>query len=157
MRWQSVYWTIGALVASMIAGLIAVAAAAAPIVQSTLGYPAGEEIYAVLASICHQYPTRSFWLLERPMAICARCFSMYISFCIVIIMSITSQRVFVHLSQIPTVVILALMTPLVLDGAMQGLAFYESVNLARLTTGILFGVGIGALFLRTGQLGKADA
>ena len=49
----------------------------APVVQELFGYPNGENIYALLSNICHQYPLNSFWIFERPFAICARCFSAY--------------------------------------------------------------------------------
>lgn len=45
----------------------------APIGNSVVGYPSGEWLYNTLSLICHQFPTRSFWLFEHPMALCARC------------------------------------------------------------------------------------
>jgi uncharacterized membrane protein len=45
----------------------------APVAQTMLGYPSGELGYRVLFNICHQYPLRSFWILDHPMAICTRC------------------------------------------------------------------------------------
>jgi uncharacterized membrane protein len=53
--------------------LLAAAAVSSPVQQHLMGYPAGEQIYAALGPICHQYPTRSFWIFGRPFALCARC------------------------------------------------------------------------------------
>ena len=57
-------------------GIIAMASLA-PVIQEMIGYPSGENIYSLLSNICHQYPLNSFWIFERPFAICARCFSAY--------------------------------------------------------------------------------
>ena len=45
----------------------------APVGNSVVGHPNGEWFYKSLSPICHQFPTRSFWLFEHPMALCARC------------------------------------------------------------------------------------
>ena len=45
----------------------------APVGNSVVGYPNGEWFYKALVPICHQFPTRSFWLFDHPMALCARC------------------------------------------------------------------------------------
>ena len=45
----------------------------APVGNSVVGHPNGEWFYKALSPICHQFPTRSFWLFEHPMALCARC------------------------------------------------------------------------------------
>lgn len=43
------------------------------------------EISAKLTSLymysCHQQPTKSFWILGYPMALCARCFGVYLGTC----------------------------------------------------------------------------
>jgi uncharacterized membrane protein len=58
-------------------GVILVAALAAPVSQATLGYPSGEFFYESLFPICHQYPTRSLWILGQPCGLCARCLGGY--------------------------------------------------------------------------------
>jgi len=50
----------------------------APIIHALFGFPIGEYGYQLLFNICHQYPLRSFWLLDHPMAICARCTDGYL-------------------------------------------------------------------------------
>ncbi|UCF36610.1 MAG: DUF2085 domain-containing protein [Acidobacteriota bacterium] len=37
-------------------------------------------LYAPFASICHQIPARSISVLGHPMAVCARCFGLYLGF-----------------------------------------------------------------------------
>ena len=73
---HTVFWVLKGITRWSIAVVslfLAAAAAGAPIQQHLLGYPAGEQIYAFLSPICHQYPTRSLWIVGRPFALCARC------------------------------------------------------------------------------------
>ena len=74
--------------------MILVAAVAAPSGNGLLGYPSGERFYSFLSDICHQFPTRSFWLFDHPLAICARCTGGYLG--------ITAGFVAVLLSKGPT-------------------------------------------------------
>lgn len=82
---------------------------------------------------CHARPDRSFYFRGKQFPICARC---------------TGELVGM-LSGIPIVicfgcpsfwVALLMMLPLVVDGFTQRLTAYESTNMRRLFTGILFGI-----------------
>jgi len=43
------------------------------------GFPtAAYAIYTGFHSACHQLPERSFWLFGAPLAVCARCFGLYL-------------------------------------------------------------------------------
>lgn len=77
--------TIYGLIFIIFSGSIVGMAFMAPVIQELFGYPNGENIYALLSNICHQYPLNSFWILDRPFAICARCFSAYFA---ILIMSL---------------------------------------------------------------------
>lgn len=57
--------------------VILAVAIAAPLAQAILGYPSGEPFYESLYSICHQYPSRSIWILGHPCALCSRCLGGY--------------------------------------------------------------------------------
>ena len=71
----------GALIVRIVISALALSLVAlaflAPTIQTFVGYPAGESIYAILANICHQFPTRSLWLFSRPAGLCARCVGVY--------------------------------------------------------------------------------
>ena len=66
-------------------------ASLAPVIQEIFGYPNGENFYSLLSNICHQYPLNSFWIFERPFAICARCFSAYLAILIMAILFIKNR------------------------------------------------------------------
>lgn len=144
----------GFIIFSLFSGVV-LSAVFAPIIQKIYGYPAGEQIYSFFWHICHQYPTRSFWVLQYPFAICSRCTGGYIGVSLAAFIfyydiyseneklkQIMAQRFFFG----------ALFLLIgVLDGLCQALGFYDSGNLARLLSGLIGGIGIFYL-LYPGQL-----
>lgn len=89
---------------------------------------------------CHAIPGRSFHFCGRPFPICARC---------------TGELAGVLIG-IPTMIVLGIprfwvavlmMLPLIVDGTVQRLTPYESTNIRRLATGILFGIALVFGFL----------
>lgn len=112
-------------------------AISAPIIQTTFSYPNGEGIYSFLSPICHQYPTRSFWILNRPFALCSRCFSGYLGLGIGFFAIRSQYKYFKRL-----IFGIALIIPGVLDGLFQLWTNYESTNIIRFLTGLSGGLGV---------------
>lgn len=82
---------------------------------------------------CHARPDRSFYFRGKQFPICARCTGELVG----ILMGIPTAICFGY----PSFWIAALMMlPLVIDGFTQRLTAYESTNIRRLFTGILFGI-----------------
>ena len=108
-----------------------------PIVQSSFGYPAGENVYSSLSPICHQYPTRSFWVMNRPLALCSRCFGGYLGLGLGLLLVNTKMKYRKSL-----MLGVLLLIPGVLDGLIQLRTQYESINFIRFTTGLSGGLGI---------------
>ena len=108
----------------------------APVIQSLKGYPAGEEIYSLFSPICHQYPTRCFWIFDRPWALCARCASAYLG---IAIASLLSKPKYSFSKR--SLIGFALICFAAVDPILQLFGFYESNNLFRLITGIVGGYG----------------
>ncbi len=108
----------------------------APVIQEIKGYPAGEQIYSLFSPICHQYPTRCFWVLGRPWALCARCSSAYLGIALAAVF-IKPKISFGKRS----VIGVCLVGLAAIDPIFQLLGFYESINSVRLITGIVGGVG----------------
>lgn len=122
-------------------GGISIMALAAPALQSVFGYPHGEKIYSLFSPICHQYPTRSLWILDRPFALCSRCFSGYLGVAIGAISALMSMRYSKRI-----IVGILLLLPGISDGLVQLLTIYESNNFMRVITGFMGGYGIFVLF-----------
>ncbi len=99
---------------------------------------------SILGKICHQFPSRCFYIFDSNMGLCARCFSIYFgmlilcSFSIFIETSINLKNCFI--------IGLSLIIPLILDGVTQYLTIRESDNFLRLFTGISAGAGIAIIF-----------
>lgn len=109
----------------------------APIIQTTFNYPNGEGIYSMLSPICHQYPTRSLWILNRPFALCSRCFGGYFGLGIGFLL-FHSQ--YIYLKRL--IFGICLLIPGVLDGLIQLWTTYESTNIIRFFTGFSGGLGV---------------
>jgi|TARA_B100000809_G_scaffold257806_1_gene300031 uncharacterized membrane protein len=112
-------------------------AISAPIIQTTFGFPNGEGIYSFLSPICHQYPTRSLWILNRPFALCSRCFSGYFGLGIGFLFFRSQNNYLKRL-----ILGIGLLIPGVLDGLIQLWTSYESTNTIRFFTGFSGGLGV---------------
>lgn len=46
--------------------------------QSAAAVATGVVVYRAASVVCHQIPERSFWISALPLAVCARCFGLYL-------------------------------------------------------------------------------
>ena len=90
---------------------------------------------------CHCRPERSFYYRGRQFPVCARCTGELAG-----ILAVVFTWAVWHPG---TVCSLMMLLPLVIDGMIQLCTAYESKNIRRLWTGVLFGYGLtNLLFLR---------
>ena len=89
---------------------------------------------------CHARPDRSFYFRGKQFPICARCTGELIG----IILGIPIDF-FWGCPRFE--IVLVMMIPLIFDGFLQRLTSYESGNIRRLITGILFGIAFIFAFL----------
>lgn len=89
---------------------------------------------------CHARPDRSFFFKGKQFPICARCTGELagIIFGIPIVIIFGIPKIYI------TVII---MMPMIFDGFLQLLTPYESGNIRRLFTGILFGIALVILLI----------
>lgn len=85
---------------------------------------------------CHQKEDRSMKLSLKIFKLCNRCLGIYIG----ILISPLISFINIHYAYY-----LLLMIPLIIDGTLQYKTKYESNNVKRVLTGLLFGVGFIAL------------
>ena len=90
---------------------------------------------------CHCRDDRSFHYHGKKFPICARCTGELLGILAGIVVCCF------YLPSVP--VLIAVLLPLVTDGLVQLKTAYESTNLRRLVTGLLFGCGLYGLFLRS--------
>ncbi len=104
------------------------------------GMEASQKIFAILGLLCHQRPTRCFWIFESPMGLCARCFPFYLSLLVTSFFVLhTNTRKILWKWGFP------LLIPILLDGISQQMGLRISTNFLRAITGLMGGVGIGIL------------
>lgn len=82
---------------------------------------------------CHCRPDRSFFWRGRQFPLCARCTGQLAGMLLGIVLFVAAP--------FSVEICVFLMLALIADGFLQLLTRYESTNLRRLLTGILFGVG----------------
>lgn len=106
--------------------------------RSDIGKKAGTFLRILCG--CHAMPERSFHFHGKPFPICARCTGELIG----ILVGIPIVCMF----GIPQFgIVILMMLPLIIDGMLQRLTSYESRNIRRLITGIMFGIALIFAFL----------
>jgi uncharacterized membrane protein len=138
-----IYWNrLILFIVGVVSGSLAISAVIAPVVQHVLGFPHGEGIYNFLSPICHQYPTRSLWVLERPLGLCARCLSGYLGVFSAVLFWQSSiafkKRVLIGIP----ILAVSIIEPL-----FQLLTSYQSTNIIRFVLGVLGGIALCLLLL----------
>lgn len=94
-------------------------------------------IYGFYGISCHQIPSRSFFIFDHQIAICARCFSFYAS--MLVFGLLIGLKDFQPLKR-ELAFLLAL--PILIDVLLQTLGIKESNNLLRVTTAVLLSLSI---------------
>ena len=125
---------------SFIFGYLAVISLLAPIFEEYYFYSISNHFYNVLSGICHQFPSKSLWIVNRPMGLCSRCFALYALF--------STSMLFIPLFKKDKNILLIsfLLLPLIFDGLFQYYGIRGSDNLTRIFTGILFGVSASVIY-----------
>ena len=101
-------------------------------------------IYLIGDITCHQIAERSYHFNDNQMAVCSRCFGIYLG--ILIGMGIAIIRK-IDLTGKFVVIMLLSVVPLGIDGTGQLFGYWVSNNTLRLITGLLAGTGVGAAFV----------
>lgn len=98
---------------------------------------------------CHRKPERSFFYKGKQFPVCARCTGISAGYIIIPFVTFNIFSIGIFWCVI-------LLLPTYIDGFLQAfIEKYESTNSRRLITGLLAGVGQGALFCELGkQTGK---
>ena len=101
--------------------------------------PLPRVVYRIGDSQCHQIVERSYFLNENQMPFCARDFGLFIG-----LASASLFALFIRLTINP-LWLLAGLVPIAIDGGLQMVTSYESVNALRLATGIVAGAALALL------------
>jgi len=112
-----------------------------PPLMAAIEFPAhsiSRPVYKFYSTICHQYETHSLFLFGFKLAVCARCFGIYIGFFIgcVLCPLILKRR---YLEDVSWWIIIGF--PVLIDVVLDFVRIYESTLTTRLITGLWFGAG----------------
>lgn len=112
----------------------------APYLESRM-LPESRLCYAALQHICHQAPTRCFWVFGSNMALCARCFGIFMSLFLAGLILGWSATI-----KIRWKTAFFLILPALIDGTAGLLGLWKSGNIVRFLSGLMAGTG-GAIAL----------
>ena len=99
-----------------------------------------------LRFICHQKPDRCFFINNKPMLICSRCFGVYLGLVVGVIIPIIIPIIYSLSVKIMYILMIVCVLPLALDGLTQFLGLRKSNNNLRFISGLITGIYLGILF-----------
>lgn len=102
--------------------------------------------YAVFTPICHQIPSRCFFLFGHPLAVCARCLGIYFGF-LGGLGLYALKRGFQQISVPKTITFILVTAPLVIDALGNLLHIWNTSNWIRFLTGVLWGLILPFYFI----------
>jgi len=134
MRRRTVY-----ILAILIAVLWSFGVIAAPFLESLGLDEISDNLYRAYGGVCHQRSERSLIIFGEKMAVCARCFGIYLGLLIGALLMPLYNKIEEPRTLDFRWALLSLV-PLAIDGVTQLAGLRESTNELRLVTGFLFGL-----------------
>jgi uncharacterized membrane protein len=98
-------------------------------------------IHGAYGRVCHQIPERSVWVQGHPIAVCARCFGIYLGyFAGLLIYPVARERLNAGLP--PRRWLILALSPVAVDFAGGYLGLFENTLASRTATGLIAGVAV---------------
>jgi len=107
-------------------------------------------IYRGFGFLCHQLAERSFHLMSQPLAVCARCFGLYLGLFIGVIAFPFIQSVR-NEKPLSRTLLFVSMIPMGIDWGLGALGIWENTHVSRFLTGLIAGT-VCALFITSGAI-----
>jgi uncharacterized membrane protein len=120
-------------------------ALAAPILASHACFATASVLYFLFSRICHQIPERSFHLLGYSLAVCHRCFGIYVGLFLGCFADLPSMH---RSPRHRRVWVVGAIAPLALDALAPVAGLWANNAFSRFSTGMLFGTLISSLVIR---------
>jgi uncharacterized membrane protein len=126
-------------------GTLCLSAASAPLLAMHARHTAAALLYLLFSSICHQIPERSFLISGYAVAVCHRCFGIYLG----LFWGALVENPFLHRSpRSRRIWVLAAALPILLDALLPYTGLWSSKGFSRFVTGMLFGTVVSSLLVR---------
>jgi uncharacterized membrane protein len=126
-------------------GILCAMILAAPILASQNCDKAASVFYLSFSSFCHQIQERSFSISGHSLAVCHRCFGIYLGF---FIGSLIHADLFYRSLRSRRICILAAGIPMMFDVFLSYTGIWSGTGISRFLTGLLFGSLISPLLVR---------
>ena len=117
-----------AVIAVWLAAIIA-----APLLQAS-------PVYQFFSYICHQIPDRSLHIAGHPMAVCSRCFGVYLGL-LVGIAAYPLVRPIDEIEPFPRFLLFVSLIPITVDWSLTVFGVWENTHVTRVITGAILGIG----------------
>ena len=127
-------WKITSLVVLVWVGFIV----AAPILSTEGLAAAASPIYKFFSYICHQISDRSFHLAGHQLAVCSRCFGVYVGLLAGVIVY-PMWRSIDSIEPIPRFWLFLSLVPISVDWSLGVFGIWENTHLSRFLTGLILG------------------
>ena len=100
-------------------------------------------LYFLFEPVCHQIPERSLFLNSAPLAVCTRCFAIYLGAFLILVFFVVRKTIH-HIN--PNWVVLYTV-PTIMDFLFEKFGLYLNLPVVRFLTGLLFGASLIYLIL----------
>jgi uncharacterized membrane protein len=118
---------------------------AAPLLMAGSCCAVASMLYVSFSRLCHQIPDRSFILMGYPLAVCHRCFGLYLGF---FFGSIINFPFFYRSPSVRRLCVILACIPMVLDILTTHCGLRHSTGVSRFLTGLILGCLISPLLVQ---------
>jgi uncharacterized membrane protein len=127
------------LITSAVVLLWIAAIVAAPLLLLNGITAASSPIYSFFSYICHQIPERSLHLAGHQMAVCSRCFGVYVGL-LAGILIYPLWRSIDEVDPIPRIWLFLSLVPISIDWSLTIFGIWENTHVSRFVTGAILGI-----------------
>jgi uncharacterized membrane protein len=135
-------WAIGLVVIAFWLFLILLA----PIAEASSLTSISAPLYNFFGFICHQFPNRSFHILEHKFGVCSRCFGVYFGLLTGFIIY-PLFRTIEEIEPLPRFWLFLAMIPIGVDWSLTVFGIWENTFFTRFTTGLILGAACGVFIV----------
>lgn len=121
-----------------VVGVWLLAILAAPVALSDGLTGLSSPVYGFFSYICHQIPERSLHIAGHQMAVCSRCFGVYLGL-LTGIAVYPMWRSIDNIDPLPRIWLFLAMVPIAVDWSLTVFGIWENTHLSRFFTGFLLG------------------
>ena len=126
-------------------GILCAMILAAPLLMGHAFPAAASALYFPFSFFCHQHPDRSYMLGLYPLAVCHRCFGMYLGFFFGTVCCVRRMESSVKLRR---AAVLIAVLPMMLDVSLNYAGLWPGAPGLRCATGLIFGFMISPLLVQ---------